>query len=146
MNELELANPKRERFARLLAQGEPVLEAYHSAGYSKKSRAAHRLANEVEVRRRVEQLRRDAADICDVTIQEVITGLREVQRLAIEGEPMYSMDGTEIGTRRNLGAALRALELLGKIIGAFNADLGQRSGNQAIVVAYPTNPLDERIQ
>lgn len=50
---------KRERFCQLLADGMNQVEAYGAAGYRQSASGASRMANEPEIRARVEELRQE---------------------------------------------------------------------------------------
>lgn len=110
----QLENVRHEKFARLVAAGEPASKAYVAAGYTAKNTATAeangaRLISNDKVASRVAEIRDElehAAQVAATVTKEWVTEkLRENATLAMrEGQR---------------GPANRALELLGKEIGMF---------------------------
>lgn len=68
----------------------------------------------------IETLRKALRQNFGVTAEEVIGGLREVRARALQSEAVFDADGNPIGDYKcDLGAANRAIELLGKTRGMF---------------------------
>ncbi len=79
-----LSNPRHESFAQALAKGKSAAEAYKAAGYKGDRTAASRLSTNVNVQRRVTELKEKAAEKAEVTAKDVLVGLyKEATR---EGE------------------------------------------------------------
>jgi Terminase small subunit len=106
-----LNNPRRERFAQLVATGRSATDAYVAAGYAKKAAytCGPRLLKVISVRARVREL--------DETIACVSTSRTAVDREFVLRE---LMDNALAAKRnRQYSASNKALELLGREIGMF---------------------------
>jgi hypothetical protein len=90
-----LKNPRRERFAQLLASGKTATDAYEEAGYKRNDGNSSALAKKEEIKGRVteingERLAREqkaeviAAERCAVTKVSLIDDLREARKRALE--------------------------------------------------------------
>ena len=100
--------PKQERFVQEYLVDLNATQAAIRAGYSKKTadRQGHRLLKKAEIAAAVEKGREKAKERTELTVDEVIGDLREVARRCM-------------GDDFNPAGANRALELLGKHLGAF---------------------------
>ncbi len=70
-----LNNPRCEAFARLVAGGATLTNAYEDAGFAPGSRHAARLARRQEVAARIAELRAEAGGIADAGGPAVVTAL-----------------------------------------------------------------------
>jgi hypothetical protein len=118
---------KQERYAMALASGTMSQSAaYRSAGYGGKSAPAtihahaSALAADGRVVARVQALRADMVAVATYDSQALMADLQRVARVAVEKE--------------QLTAAVKALEAIGRIIGAFgrNEMLIRHSGRGAV--------------
>ena len=164
-----LTNGKREKFACLLAEGVNVGAAYKQAGYTGGPSVASRLAKKEQIRKRMAEIQELAADETGVTVQMVIEELQRVafsdmgdfvtwgpHGMALADSAMLDADASRCvsevsesitkdgGSQRfKLHDKIRALELLGKHLGAFKADNEQREPpGRAVVVMDPNNSRD----
>lgn len=102
---------KKERFARLIAGGAKQVDAYREAYNCENSstttvrRNANRLLKDPEVRDLIESLRIEAAAEAGITVEASLQKLAELGEAAQE--------------KGNMGAAVRAEELRGKIAGLY---------------------------
>lgn len=68
----------------------------------------------------IERLRKEIGQEFIVSAEEIVGGLREVAKRALEAEEVFDRDGSATGVfQSDLSAANRALELLGKTVGLF---------------------------
>ncbi len=121
----KLDNPQQERFCR-----EYVIDVTNQAaaavraGYSAKTAAsqASRLLKNVNVAARVAELQAEAAERCEVTVDNVLTELAELRDAA--------------KAAKQFGPAVRAEELRGKTLGMFvdtKRDESRKMTDEAIV-------------
>jgi hypothetical protein len=106
-----LNNPRRERFAQLVATGRSATDAYVAAGYAKKAAytCGPRLLKVVSVRARVRELDHTFACV-------------SASRAAVDREfVLRELRDNALAAKRNrqYSASNRALELLGKELGMF---------------------------
>lgn len=73
-----LPNPRHERFAQEIAKGERVSKAYITAGFAPSKQHAQRLASQVHLRDRVEEIIAAAAKRAEITAERV---MREYARI-----------------------------------------------------------------
>jgi hypothetical protein len=104
--------PKQERYAQALSSGTmSQSDAYRSAGYGGKSNSvtinndSHKLAQHPDIIARVSALRADMVAVATYDAQALMADLQRTAKNAADSG-QYS-------------ASVRALELLGKMIGAF---------------------------
>lgn len=113
---------QQEEFAQLLAKGVAQKVAYLQAGYRGKevdSLASH-LASKPQVVARVAEIMGSAARSVSVDLAYVIGGLKEISDYGRSKVPIVTIDGDVVGEKvADASAANRALELLGKHLGAF---------------------------
>jgi len=122
-----LSNPRHERFAQELAKGKSQTEAYGAAGYRGDVTAASRLSRNVNVRRRVAELKDRAAARVEITVASITERLLKIAEKGEMGAdaPLLSvaraslMDAAKLNglvvekvdqTVRTLGQALDELE------------------------------------
>src|SRR2546423_14352937 len=77
-----LRNTKHERFARELAEGKSMSEAYQIAGYRPNRSHASRLVANGNIRGRVAELQDAAAAETQITIESLIKEAADIQRRA----------------------------------------------------------------
>jgi hypothetical protein len=78
----KLSNPRHEAFALATASGAPLRDAYEDAGFSGGIAQACRLARREEIAARVEELRREQADLDEARPTSVIVSLVRMARVA----------------------------------------------------------------
>jgi hypothetical protein len=105
-----LQNVRYERFAQEIAAVEPQAVAYIAAGFRSSTRAAakanaSRLLAKAEIQDRVRELQLADADRAEIDRAGIIEMLMEDRRLARESQ--------------QVAAAVRAAELIGKMLGMF---------------------------
>lgn len=124
--------PKRARFADEYMVDLNATQAAIRAGYSERSagQTAFRLLKNDEIQERVTALRLALADRTEITVEEIVRRFDEVAQRCMQAEPVLHKDGTPVmvwtedGEQApaytfNAAGANRALELLGKHLGAF---------------------------
>lgn len=141
----QLENARHERFARLVAAGDPASRAYTEAGYAVKTdrsaeSAGSRLLSNVEIACRIAEIRaeleRAAQKSALVTKEWVVEKLRENVLRAMQAQPVLDREGNHTGEYRYEGnVANKALELLGKEIGMFRGDDADRDHDADAAVA-----------
>ena len=77
-----LSNPRHERFAQALAEGNAAINAYELAGYKPDRGAASRLSANVSIGARVAQLQERGAERVAVTLQSLIDEAGDIQTRA----------------------------------------------------------------
>jgi hypothetical protein len=105
-----LENARHERFAQEVASGSSQSEAYETAGFGSSTPAAtkanaSRLMNRPEVRERVAELQLAQGRQAEIKRADIID--------------MLLADRERAHAHRQIAAAVRAAELIGKIIGMF---------------------------
>jgi hypothetical protein len=110
-----LCNTKHERFARELAEGKSMSEAYEMVGYKRNRSHASRLVANGNIKGRVSELQDAAATETQVTIESLISEAAEIQQLA-----------TKAG---QLSAAIAALIAKAKLAGRWVDRTEQRNTN-----------------
>lgn len=131
-----LKNARHEKFAQARASGKSIDSAYKTAGYKENNSNACRLNGNEQVSARVAELQNKAAGETQVTAEEIIGGLRRVAELGLTPQEVCSAEGLPMYDRYELNAANKALELLGKTIGIFQEDAGDKPP-MAVIVQYP---------
>lgn len=117
---LDNLNPQQERFAILMAKGEmKPAQCYAAAGYKSGGQNASRLSRNPRIRARIRELQAKAERKAVVDIAYVITSLKTVAEASMERHPIEVADGEIVEKLADASAANRALELLGKTMGAF---------------------------
>lgn len=126
-----LSNPRHERFAQELAKGTETGEAYRIAGFKSNDGNARRLKQDEAVKKRVEALLLERAEIHERGLERaiervalskewVINRLIENVEKAMQARCVTDDDGNPVGEYKYDGSvANKALELLGKEMGMF---------------------------
>ena len=113
---------RQDDFARNVAKGMTETEAAIRAGYSAKTARGNvnRLMAIDGVRALIDQLRAKVSAKCEVDLAFVIGGLRDNALRCQAVVPVFDSDGRELGEYKfDSSGSNRALELLGKHLGAF---------------------------
>ena len=138
-----LKNARHEKFAQARASGKSIDDAYVAAGYKRNGGNACRLNENESVAGRIREFQKGAAKIAKVEAADIIAGLIENYKRAAGQLPVargpVGDDGRPIGPYIlvcDLHAANKALELLGKTIGIFHEDAGEKPP-MAVIVQYP---------
>lgn len=85
-----LSNPRHERFAQELAKGKTQEDAYASAGYEGNKTAASRLANDVNVCKRVTELQERGAIRVELTLADIIAEIEQARVMALAAETVQA--------------------------------------------------------
>ncbi|SDR25218.1 hypothetical protein SAMN05519103_01504 [Rhizobiales bacterium GAS113] len=136
-----LKNHRYERFAQERARGKTLTDAWERAGGTRGHRYASRLSRRPDIIQRVEEIKSGAveraAGALAIDRQWVIQRLVENVERAMQLEPVMR-GGIATGEYRyHAGAALRALELIGKELGMFV----ERSETRAVTHVISDEPL-----
>jgi len=109
-------NPRQERFCQEYLKDLCATQAAIRAGYSERSanRIATRVLSLVHIRARIAKLKAARTERTEITIDRVIT---ELAKVGLANPEEFS--GTWPGIRFDMRDKVRALELLGKHVGAF---------------------------
>ena len=102
---MPILSPRHERFAQALASGKPADAAYAEAGYKPDRGHAARLASNGNIRSRVAELQAAGARQAEFTVERVVMELHQTY-----------LDAKRANQH---GPAVRALELIGRTLGAF---------------------------
>lgn len=95
-----MLTPKRDKFARFIAEGKDRLEAYDLAGFSQEQKPATRsnnaymLMNNSEVIARIAEYKEEFAKLHKITYLSMIEELRKVEELALK--PIHGRDKDSI--------------------------------------------------
>lgn len=121
-----LKNKKHEQFAHLVANGTKPVKAYVSVGYSENGadQSSSKLLKKAEISARIAEISDNIARLSmeKIAISKVwvIDQLVENVKMAKAAVPVLDNKGNPIGEyKQELGAANRALELLGKELAMF---------------------------
>lgn len=108
-------NHRWEQLSQNLAGGMSEVDAHEAAGYKRNRHNASRLATQEHIRARVREIQERAAARVELSAMWVLEKLVEVHAAAMRGNPVLDRYGKPTGaTIKNLSAANRALELIGK--------------------------------
>lgn len=116
---------KQERFCQAyVLNGGNGSGAAREAGYDGNSTSifttlAFENLTKPDIVARIKELREAIGESFGVTAEEVIYGLREVRKRALQEEVGYDANGEPLQFESDLSAANRSIELLGKIRGIF---------------------------
>lgn len=112
--------PRQEHFARLLVEGKMTQEqCYVAAGFKGGNGNASQLARRPAVREYIDRLRAKAERRAVADLAYVMDGLMAVAESSKRLVPHDVVDGKLVEKMADASAANRALELLGKTMGAF---------------------------
>ena len=119
-----LANYRQELFARGVANGLSMTEAYKRAGYTEETRCAqtgaNRLGSMPAIQARIAEIMADQARALMIDKNYVLGKLIEnIERCMVPTKKVVHQDGTEETLTYNPAAANKAIELLGKELGMF---------------------------
>lgn len=114
-------NPRQQAFVEHYVALGNATRAAKAAGYSEKTayQQGHMLLKHPEVAATIDERQTNLANAMGLTRQRVLAMHEEVYALAVQGSPRFDKDGNEIGTDRQLTAANRAAELIGKTHGMY---------------------------
>lgn len=114
-----LDNPRHERFAQALAKGVPQTEAYVNAGYNENKSAASRLADDVNVCKRLAELQERGAIRAEISVASIT---EKLLRLSEKGEAL----GDAPGIQAARAAAMDAAKLNGLVVDKTESTLSVR--------------------
>ena len=124
-----LSNPRHERFAQLLAKGIPQEDAYYQAGYEGNKTAASRLANDVNICKRVSTLLERGAIRVELTLADIINEIEQARVLALAAETVQASAAVSASKAKaellGLGAA-KKIEVGGADGGAMQVEIVRR--------------------
>jgi phage terminase small subunit len=100
-----LRNPRHEKFAQLLSQGQSAHQAYIDAGFRPSRQNAARLKTKEDVAARLLELQAASAVACKITVESICTELDEAITIAkAKGQPNALVSAA--GLRAKLGGLL----------------------------------------
>jgi len=109
-----LENSRHEIFAQELAKGAKKTEAYLTAGYKGDKTAASRLSTNVNVQRRVAELKADAAVRARKSMDDILEQLDDDRQFAREMEAPSAAIQATMGQAKILGYDKQLIEHTGK--------------------------------
>lgn len=109
-----LKNSRYEIFAQELAKGAKKTEAYLTAGYKGDKTAASRLSTNVNVQRRVAELKADAAVRARKSMDDILEQLDDDRQFAREMEAPSAAIQATMGQAKILGYDKQLIEHTGK--------------------------------
>lgn len=109
-----LENSRHEIFAQELAKGAKQKEAYLTAGYKGDKTAASRLSTNVNVQRRVAELKADAAVRARKSMDDILEQLDDDRQFAREMEAPSAAIQATMGQAKILGYDKQLIEHTGK--------------------------------
>jgi hypothetical protein len=98
-----LRNTRHETFARALAEGKSISEAYGAAGYKPSRPHASRLATKGNIQGRVAELQGAAAEETENTIESLIREAADIQERATKAGQYSAAVGALIAKTKLLG-------------------------------------------
>ena len=124
-----LENARHERFAQGLAKGKTQEEAYVEAGYVGDRTAASRLAGDVNIRQRLQELQERAAVRVELTLSDIIAEIEQARIAALSAETVQASAAVSASKAKaellGLGAA-KKIELGGADGGALQVQMIER--------------------
>lgn len=142
----------------------PCVDAVIAAGYSKNRDTAKSFSASLnaypEVQKRIDWLAsqradmfidesRKAAEELGLSKKWVLQRLVDTYNMAITGEPILNSEGMQVGTRQNLSAANKSLEMIGKELGMFSDRVkvsGDENGAPIQLQAVPPTIVIESLR
>lgn len=133
-------SPRHEKFAQLVASGEPAGRAYEKCGYDSRGASADaqaaRLIRTAKVAARIAEIRKQCDELCTMSKEEAIDFLVECIRKPI-GEidtahrlaQEYQEPGEHSGGRIKMPAKLDALDKLAKLCGWYAPEKKEITGD-----------------
>lgn len=86
-----LRNARHEAFAQALAAGQSASDAYVTAGYRQSRSAASRLSTNVNIERRVREIKARAADKAEWTAADRLIGLKTIYDNTVSADPRVAI-------------------------------------------------------
>lgn len=116
-------SPKQEAFCMAYAESGNAKQAYMQAGYKVNSEnaaaaAATRLLKNVNIKNRLQEIHKQIASDAIMGPKEMQERLTKIARQEAT-ESVLTQDGGEVQRKADFKAALKAMELLGKMQGSF---------------------------
>jgi len=123
-----------------------LLACGYSKNYANSGRGHKLYENERIIQALKEQ--EDEVRVRDIVdIDYVISGLKELAERCMQAVPVLDNDSNETGEYQfNAAGAARAYDLLGKHVGAFEADNVQRQNNLALAIKQEQSIIDKAIK
>lgn len=137
---------KKAAFCREYVKDYNAAQAYIRAGYAKRGarQGAGRLLTRVDVKAEIARLEKELRKKHELTREWVIAKLQENVARAAQEVPVLDNKGNPTGEYRyEANAVNKGLELLGKIINAFEAH--QHAGAAMVVVPSESKERDEAL-
>lgn len=131
-----LPNPRHERFAQELAGGKSATEAHALAGYKPSRASASKLKHQCNISQRVAELHVEHDRTATIATEMA------AERLSIDREWVMRAlceDRLKAQAAEQMGASIRALELLGKEIGMF-VERTENTNVQHVISSEPLTP------
>lgn len=110
-----LKNAKHEAFAQGLAKGLSASDAYVEAGYQPSRSAASRLSTNVNIERRVGELKNKVAKKVEVTIESLAAEYDEVRTLAIAEKQLGAANQSTAGKAKLFGLGVENRRMSGSV-------------------------------
>lgn len=110
-----LKNARHEAFAQGLAKGLSAAEAYTKAGYQGDRTAASRLSTNVNVQKRVEELKSKVAKKTEITIESLAGELEEARTIAIAEKQTSAAVSATMGKAKLFGLGVEKRHVSGTI-------------------------------
>ena len=136
-------SPKHAKFVdEYLKNGNNASAAYLVAGYTAKNQStadtcASRLLKSAQVQAELEKIRDVARKVTQVSIQKVITDVEAIRIRCMQEEPVVDKQGNQTGEWKfDSRGALKACELLGKHVGAFEERVHHDGQIQVSITDY----------
>lgn len=111
-----LANARRETFCQLVAAGTPMIDAYREAGYKPSNAAAYELGRDVNMNRRIAEIRREMVSQAAGMIEAAFNPDEVDHKWLVTQLYQNVQIGREQG---DISASTKALELIGKLNGLY---------------------------
>jgi phage terminase small subunit len=122
-----LSNPRHEKFAQALAEGQSATEAYETAGYTPNDGNAARMKGNDRVKERIAELQGQGAERAVVTLERLIAEAGDIQAKALAKE--------------HYAAAVSALTVKAKLSGHW-VDRGENKTSN-VIYTISDEPLTE---
>ncbi|MEN0652395.1 MULTISPECIES: terminase small subunit [Hyphobacterium] len=110
-----LKNARHEAFARALAKGMGVTEAYVAAGYRSSPAAATRLSKTVKVSARLTELQNKGAERAAVTAESLSAELEEARSIALAEKQVSAAVSATMGKAKLFGIGVEHRRVSGTI-------------------------------
>jgi phage terminase small subunit len=110
-----LPNSRHEKFAQLLTKGHSATDAYSLAGYKGDRTAASRLSTNVNIQKRVEELKGKVAQKAEITIESLAGELEEARTIAIAEKQSSAAVSATMGKAKLFGLGVEKRHVSGTI-------------------------------